>query len=51
MGSNTMLNFGAIEYRQNEVMTSKADISSLLNLGWEPRFDLKMGLRKYIQNY
>lgn len=51
MGSNTMLNFGAIEYRQNEVMTSKADISSLLNLGWEPKFDLKMGLRKYIKNY
>lgn len=51
MGSNTVLNFGAIEYRENEVMTSKADISSLLDLGWEPKFDLKMGLRKYIKNY
>lgn len=51
MDSNTMLNFGAIKYRENEVMTSKADISSLLNLGWEPKFDLKMGLRKYIKTY
>lgn len=51
MDSKTVLNFGAIGYRENEVMSSKADISLLLSLGWEPEFDLKKGLRKYINNY
>lgn len=51
MESNTMLNFGAIKYRENEVMTSKANIAPLSDLGWEPKLNLKMGLIKYIDKY
>lgn len=51
MKSKVVLNFGAIKNRENEVMSSKANINSLLNLGWKPRYDLNKGLRKYISKY
>lgn len=41
----TKLNFGAIPYRENEVMNVKADISKLTNLGWKPNIMLLEGLK------
>ena len=46
--SRTKLNFGAIPYRQNEMMISKANIDDLLKIGWEPMVALEAGLRKCI---
>jgi CDP-paratose synthetase len=43
--STTHLNFGAIPYREGEVMHSVADISGLSSLGWHCRFDLATALK------
>ena len=47
-GSTSGLNFGAIPHRYGETMFSKADISSLQSLGWEPAIDLETGLQSII---
>jgi len=44
----TILNFGAIPYREGEIMESCADNSFLLNLGWRPLFSIEKGLQKMI---
>lgn len=49
-GSRTKLNFGAVKYREGEVMNSMADISSLKSLGWNCDFSLKEGLEKTINS-
>ncbi|XRK15842.1 nucleoside-diphosphate-sugar epimerase [Elusimicrobium posterum] len=46
--SPTKLNFGAIAYREDEIMISTAQNSELINLGWAPKFDITAGIRKYI---
>lgn len=46
---STKLNFGAIPYRQNEVMESRVDISSLISLGWRPKYSIQEGLMKTIE--
>ena len=48
-GSTTILRFGAIPYREDEIMESCADISKLKALGWKPKHDLATGLKKMIQ--
>lgn len=48
-GSKTHLNFGALPYRDNEVMESHADIRSLVALGWSCKVSLADGLRKTIE--
>lgn len=48
--SNTMINFGVIPYREDEIFISVAENSSLLNLGWQPKYNIKEGIEKYI-NY
>ncbi len=48
-GSKTCLDFGAIPYRENEVMESRADISRLAALGWMPKWSLSDGIRKTIE--
>ncbi|MDR2010196.1 MAG: hypothetical protein LBQ22_06920, partial [Bacteroidales bacterium] len=43
-GSNSLLNFGAIPYRENELMVSKTNIEPLRKLGWKPKYTIKEGL-------
>lgn len=47
----TNLNFGAIPYRSNELMESKADTSLLMKLGWEAQLSINDGLIKYIREF
>ncbi len=46
--SKSLLNFGALEYRDNEVMSSEANISRLVSLGWAPKVGLIDGLKNII---
>ncbi|HKI60922.1 MAG TPA: NAD-dependent epimerase/dehydratase [Mariprofundaceae bacterium] len=43
--STTKLNFGAVPYRDGEVMLAQADISKLKHLGWQPHHTLEQGLK------
>jgi len=47
--SKTHLNFGALPYREGEVMHSEADISSLESLGWHCCHNIETGLKQLIQ--
>lgn len=49
-GSTTHLNFGAIPYRENELMHSISDNSALLALGWKPQYTINEGLVKCVNN-
>ena len=46
--TNTKLNFGAIPYRENEVMNCNANTSEISKLGWKPKNELIDGLKKMI---
>jgi nucleoside-diphosphate-sugar epimerase len=48
-GSISLLNFGSIPYRENELMISETDIEPLRNLGWKPEYTIKEGLLKTIK--
>jgi CDP-paratose synthetase len=48
--SRTKLNFGALPYRRGELMNVKADIQSLLDLGWQPEYPLDVGMSKTIED-
>lgn len=43
--SKTKLNFGALNYRPNEIMKSKANIKALCDLGWKPQITIEEGLK------
>lgn len=45
---DTILNFGAIPYRDNENMYMAADISKLKELGWNPVVSIEDGIKKII---
>ncbi|MHB0995552.1 MAG: NAD-dependent epimerase/dehydratase family protein, partial [Elusimicrobiales bacterium] len=45
---STRLNFGALPYRENEVMESKADLALVKSLGWLPKVPLAEGLERTI---
>jgi len=47
--SSTKINFGAIPYRENEVMESNCDTTAIRKLGWQPKFGLQQGLEKMVQ--
>jgi len=47
--SKTSLRFGALDYRKNEAMDSKVDITPLARLGWKPKIQLMDGLAETIE--
>ncbi|QXF36021.1 CDP-abequose synthase [Photorhabdus luminescens] len=47
--TKTKIEYGAIAHRNNEIMDSFADISSLSELGWCPKFDYIKGIRELIK--
>ena len=46
--SRTKLLFGAIPYRENEIMDSKANTESLEKLGWQAKMDIESGIRRIV---
>lgn len=48
-GSSTLLDFGAISYRDGELMDSFADVAPLSELGWTASVSLEEGLNKLIE--
>lgn len=48
--SSTFLKFGAIPYREGEVMEFRVDNSSLIDLGWEPVYSLVQGVKLTIED-
>lgn len=42
--SNSILNFGAVPYRENELMLSETDNSDLIKLGWKPQYSILKSL-------
>lgn len=43
-GSSSNLEFGALPYRENEIMDAKANNNMLLQLGWFPKTNLNSGI-------
>jgi len=50
-GSKSVLGFGDIEYRNDEIMDSKAENSNLIDLGWRPFISLENGIKKIINSH
>lgn len=50
-GSVSSLNFGKLQYRQNEIMDSHADISRNSKIKWVAKINWKMGLEKTVDFY
>lgn len=48
--SKTKLNFGALPYRDGEVMHSVADTKMLQNFGWKCQFDIEAGLMSILKS-
>jgi len=44
----THVSFGALPYRENEVMESKTDLTTISALGWRPQVSLETGLMNTI---
>lgn len=49
--SSSVLGFGDIEYRSDEIMDSKASISALSELGWAPKIGIREGLSRILGCY
>jgi nucleoside-diphosphate-sugar epimerase len=47
---HTLLNFGAIPYRENEVMNYNVNTSEISKLGWKYTIPLEKGLKKMIES-
>ena len=50
-GSTTRLDFGAIDYRDDEIMNSFADTRALSELGWKPSIEPREGIRRILKAY
>lgn len=49
-GAETVLDFGAVQYRANEAMLCVADTTRLRSLGWNPTVPLADGIRQIISS-
>ncbi len=47
--STTILQFGDVPYRKDEVMYSRANLTYLNNIGWSPKFDIATGITETIK--
>lgn len=50
-GSSTVLGFGDLPYRNDEIMYSAADTSRLEQLGWAPQISASEGLARILRAY
>jgi len=48
--SSSVLNFGAVSYRENELMHSETDNTALIELGWKPQYTIQEGLQQTLFN-
>jgi nucleoside-diphosphate-sugar epimerase len=48
-GATTDVRFGAVPYREHEVMCSQADVGPLNALGWGPRVELADGIQRIVE--
>lgn len=46
---DTVLNFGAIPYRKNEMLDYEVNTTALRLLGWKPEYTVEKGINKIIQ--
>ena len=46
--TNSKLNFGALPYRDNEVMSKNVDTSFLKSLGWKTQYTLEERLKEAV---
>jgi nucleoside-diphosphate-sugar epimerase len=46
--NNTVLGFGAMPYRENEIMEVIVDVDSLKRLGWMPKINHESGIRNIL---
>jgi CDP-paratose synthetase len=49
--SPTVIGYGDIPYRRDEIMTSYADISALAELGWAPKIGVHEGISRLLRSY
>lgn len=50
-GSSTVLGFGDIPYRSDEIMQSKADTKQMRELGWEQKISIDTGIERILKLY
>jgi nucleoside-diphosphate-sugar epimerase len=48
IGSKSKLLFGALPYRENEIMYSKANVQKLEKMGWQCKVNLESGIQSVI---
>ncbi|MFE8729160.1 NAD-dependent epimerase/dehydratase family protein [Aeromonas hydrophila] len=49
--TRTILKFGSLKQRDNEILESKAEISLLESLGWKPEVDYLAGISKTLEHH
>lgn len=51
LNSQSVINFGALNYRENEMMAFEVNIQKVKELGWKPEYDLAEGLQRTAEFY
>lgn len=49
--TRTLLNFGALPYRENELMQSNSNNEKIVVLGWKPKVKFEQGLKSIIEHF
>jgi nucleoside-diphosphate-sugar epimerase len=50
VGTDTVLNFGALKNRENEIMDAYANNMELKKIGWIPKYDIEKGIKEILVN-